>query len=46
VFLAFGQQVAHGITKLDAAFAQGDTAAHVQNGDTVDLTSRDFNAAH
>src|SRR5262249_41072535 len=46
VFLAFGQEVAHGIAELDAAFAQGDTAAHVQNGDAVDLTSRDFYAAH
>jgi hypothetical protein len=46
VLLAFAQKVAHGITELDAAFAEGDAPAHIQNGDPVDLTGRDFNAAH
>jgi len=42
--IAFGKQFAHGVAQSDAAFAQGDASAAVNNRDAVDLPSAKFHA--
>src|SRR5438270_10582060 len=37
--VAFGKQVAHLVAQHDAAFAQSDAAAEIDNGNAIDLTS-------
>src|ERR1017187_4210732 len=39
LFLPLGKQIAHRISQNNAAFAEGDPAAEVDNGDAIDLPS-------
>jgi len=44
LLVAFGEQVADGVAQGDAAFAEGDAAAAIHDGDSVHLPSAKFHA--
>jgi hypothetical protein len=44
LLITFGEQVSNGVAQSDAAFAEGDAAAAVHNGDSVYLPCAKFHA--